>query len=101
MAKWWFRTVFVVFILSFLISIPGTWLSEVNKVYNDCMENLGMISLGFCNNLAKESWTYPGIISESIVVPVVIFYLLQLIFFKVVIDYIVLGGNKQSHERTN
>ena len=103
----------VVFILAFIISMPVLWLTQVNKVYNDCEKNAlsyygGAIpnpgkslddfngyynALRGCNDLENEWWTLELV--SSIIIPIIIFYLLQLIFFKVIINYIVLGNKNK------
>lgn len=114
--KWWFRSIVVIFITVFVISIPSLWFIEINNVYNNCDQNArswwggGKIptldpenikeslenvngyydSLHNCNNLA-EPWRRMGLI-PAIIIPTIIFYLFQLIFFKIIINYIVLGG---------
>ncbi len=109
--KWWFRAIIVIFVSTFLLSIPVLLVSTVNGVYQNCTKSVlrsygGEIpsaesiselngyynSLGSCNDLAREWWTMA--LAPSIITPIIIFYLVQLIFFKVVINYIVLGGKK-------
>jgi len=112
--KWWFRTIVVIYIIIFILSIPCLWIGQVNGVYNDCKNDALMYwgngtvpsatpgslddfngyydSLHNCNELAREWWTMG--LAPSIIIPIVLFYLLQLIFFKIIINYIVLGGKK-------
>jgi hypothetical protein len=101
--QWWFRTIAVIFMLVFIFGIPSLYYREINEVYNKCIE-VSTRSLYIddypanyimeCNYLAREAWTWPGIIQDSITNPIIIFYLLQLFFFKIVINYIVLGNKK-------
>lgn len=110
--KWFFRAIVVIYVSAFIISIPYLWGSEVSSVYEDCEKEArvywgnGTIpnpessdafngyynSLQNCNKLAREWWTMA--MPYSIIIPVIIFYLLQLFFFKVVVNYIVLGSKK-------
>lgn len=99
---WLFRTVVVVFISIFIISMPSIWLAKVTDVFKNCEKNVIPLSqsniyqwsesITWCNNLARSAWTWPGTVGDSVLIPIIIFYLVQLIFFKVVINYIVLGG---------
>lgn len=100
MKKWWFRLLIVIFLAVFIFGIPTIWLSEVNKVYDGCLQYYGSAILdhpeaySLCNSNAKKAWTYPGIISSALIMPILIFYLIQFIFFKIIINFVILGGKK-------
>lgn len=100
MTKWWFRLLMIIFLATFIISIPAIWLSGVNDVYNSCLQYYGDAiseypeAYSLCNSNAREAWTYPGILGSAIITPILLFYLIQLIFFKVIINFVVLGGKK-------
>jgi len=96
--KWWFRAFTVIFFVALILSITTIWFSEVQEVYDDCIAYYGnkiiLEEVLSCNQNARDAWTYPGIIQASLINPIIYFYLIQLFIFKVVIDYIILGGKK-------
>lgn len=100
MTKWWFRLLMILFFVILIISIPTIWLSEVKDVYNNCIQYYGDVISEYpdaysqCNSNARKAWTYPGILSEALITPIFFFYLTQLIFFKVIINFVALGGKK-------
>jgi len=71
MKKWWFRFLLVIFMIVFLLSII------------------------FIINDNTHQWGYDWeTIGGGIAFLIVIFYLFQLFFFKIVIDFIALGNDK-------
>lgn len=100
--KWWFRALNTIFIFVFIASIPLIWFSHVDGVYNRCIglweaRGYGDLSakiegIKICNEIARESWSEAT--WTAIIFPLVVAFFVQLLFFKVVIDYIVLGNKK-------
>lgn len=115
MKKWWFRTIFVLYVFG-LIFIPiATLLVQQSNYFNNCeqsaknyfgtdltfskypVEDRGWIMNSYSDTLKN---CYKGgtqnlqmLIFDIIIFLIVIHYIIQLIFFKVIINFIVLGGH--------
>lgn len=91
--------------------MPVLWITKVNTVYNNCVEHSeksyyldrytkqDRIEEKYniqirCNEIAWEAWTWPWILWDSIIIPLIMFYILQLLFFKLGVDFIYLGSKK-------
>lgn len=58
------------------------------------MDQYGTTSYGIdlCTALARRAWSAPGIIQEAVLTPVAFHYVIQLVFLKVIMDFVVLGS---------
>ena len=99
--KWWFRTIIVVYIIIFLImpfiifamhvdSSSGWCYDSLSSYYEDKKEFNDHLKV--CGELLSES-RIPGV-GLGIIGTFVPHYLIQIIFFKIIIDFIFLGSKK-------
>lgn len=100
--KWWFRLIIVAYIVLF-VATPFIFFSNYMEAYDWCYKSSSYLyqdnnafdtALANCSQAAREAWT-PAIIT-AIFGTLIIHYLIQLIFFKIVINYIVMGGVKRN-----
>ncbi len=110
--KVWFRLLMVLFIGWVILVIPTIWINNVNRFYDDCMNNwyksygindyldeankrqkIFEIKIN-CNNATYKAWTYPWILWDAIIFPLFIFYIGQLLFFIIGVNFIYLGSRK-------
>ncbi len=118
MKKWWFRTIFAIYILLFVIFVPLSWYGLITDSYNRCVSGVESYyggepdpvksisefneyydSLNNCNYAAKTAWgSWEVPTAWVLVVSITIHYLLQLVFFKIIIDFIVLGNHLNSKD---
>ncbi len=98
--KWWFRLIIVIYIIAFIIapfmffafymySASGSCYDSLYLYYGDTTFN---VRLAECSRMAREAWT-PGI-GFAVIGTLILHYLIQIIFFKIVINFIVLGSKK-------
>ncbi len=99
--NWWFRLVVVAYAISF-VTVPFLIFSNNMHSSTDwCYNSLPFIhnSQDFNEELAKCSGYARDARVESVILAIggtlVIHYLIQFIFFKIVMDYIVLGGKRK------
>lgn len=105
--KWWFRLFIVLFFIA-LVSFPVLWFNYEHNWGDTCYERVASMSwierfsdeekdaLEYCFEY-RESMIPYSIIS-TVVSTIVAYYLVQFIFFKVVIDYIYLGKKSLNTE---
>lgn len=104
--KSWFRLLIVIYITAVIIFVPYTWYRLVASQYEDCetravqiygSEEEAILAGAFVNCATLDfAFGWDGISFLFIFIPTVIFhYLFQLIFFKVVINFIILGGKEK------
>lgn len=99
--KWWFRLGVVSYII-FLVLLPVQILSfSADSRWGWCYGNLYLYhddyelwseEIEYCRELVVESRL--NMISDTMLGTIFIHYLFQLVLFKVVINYIILGGKK-------
>jgi len=100
--KWWFRALIVVYVVFIVLSFRALVVSEVMPVekcipyYNDNLSWMnndeGKIFKEEC--LAERLSMMPGDIASSLVITIIIHYIIQLIFFKIIVDYVAIGNKK-------
>ena len=111
LTKWWFRAIITFYIILLLISIPLTWFNLVANQYYDCENHVKAYygeqivsgkqydasywdAMQNCNKMdfvfGWDIQTFIGIFFGILI----LHYLIQLIFFKVIINYIVLDNKK-------
>lgn len=99
--KWWFRGVIVIYVIAFIVTPIAIWLWYINWSAGWCYDNLELYSydqtefdsqLNYCSELGREAWLN-GIPAATLGL-LAIHYLIQVIFFKIIIDYVVLGEKK-------
>lgn len=99
--KWWFRLLIVVYIILFVVAPFLFFSNYMENAAGWCYSGLPYLHLGNdafntelakCSQFAKEAWT-PAIIT-AILGTIVIHYLIQFIFFKIIINFVVMGGKK-------
>lgn len=99
--KWWFRTIIVIYIFFFLISPFLIWSWHVNLSAGWCYDSLPLYydytsfneRLSECSELGRNAWVTG--VPIAILGWLIIHYLIQIIFFKVIIDYIVLNNKRR------
>ncbi len=98
--KWWFRSIIVIYVIAFVTTPFALWLWHVNQASGWCYDSLSLFLLDDtyserleeCSKLARDAWTTG--IQLAIIDWLTIHYLIQIIFFKIIVNYIVLGGKK-------
>ncbi len=97
--KWWFRSIIVIYIIVFVIAPFVIWLWHVNYASSWCYDALNLFydytfsdRLAECSKIARDA-SITGI-PVAILGWLTIHYLIQVIFFKIIVNYIVLGGKK-------
>jgi hypothetical protein len=98
--KWWFRALIVVYVI-FLIFLLSSFseIAPAEKCFPYYNENLQRMSSEasevFTEEcLAERLSSMPGIIASSLVITIIAHYIIQLIFFKIIIDYVAMGNKK-------
>lgn len=102
MGRWWFRLAIVAYVIAFL-ALPfylyGIGIEPYLKCYDTTVALFKYGTSIFEQEMAhcQESVAnvLPTVIGFAIVTTVVLHYLFQLIFFKLVMNFIILGGNKR------
>ena len=104
MEKWWFRLSLVLYAIIFVwflfFCIDESYKANIGW----CWETLGLYedvsnynsALKGCMSLYDDFGLVLGMWSYGIITPIVIHYIFQLVFFKIIINFIVLGGRKTS-----
>lgn len=99
--NWWFRSIIVIYIVLFVIAPFLIFSEHMHSSMDWCYESLPSLLThndrqSFNEELAKCTAYARDARIESLMLAIVgtliIHYLIQLIFFKIVMDYIVLGG---------
>src|SRR3989344_240511 len=101
LSQWWFRLLITVYVAMLLISIPYSWYRIVASQYEDCETNSiavygsrdeALLNGAFVRCAEMEwafGWNIPSFL--YIFIPVIVLhYFFQLLFFKVLLDFIVL-----------
>ena len=99
-AKWWFRLITVIYLTLLVISPFYIFLNYMDSQTSWCYGSLYLFSgepgfsfdqqLKTCKEVAQDA-RIPAI-SFGIIGSLAIHYFVQLLFFKIIIDFIVLGG---------
>lgn len=100
--KWWFRLVIVLYTIGAVILLGSIWPSLSSSSWGWCYDSLYLYvgnDAEFTQhfNQCKEIWkeSFAMVILATLVSTAVIHYLIQFIFFKIVINFIVLGGKNE------
>lgn len=116
--KWWFRTVVVLYVTGLIIAPLVIFFPDYNiqgrycRYYQSYKTQVESQSVGQKKSLDEifaKSWnnkdcrevTKKEVVSNILsatIIPIVLHYVIQLIFFKIVIDYIVLDYSKSKKE---
>lgn len=109
--EWWFRAIATLYIFLLFISIPLAWFSLVANQYYNCENNIKsnygdeVVSgkkhnseywnaIAHCNEIefifGWDIQTFAGVFFFI----AILHYSIQAIFFKVIVDYIILGGKR-------
>jgi hypothetical protein len=96
MGKWWFRLLVVGYatVLIFLVVYPWHYISSYPSRY--CSERIGP---GFSYAECIDTWGGRGSVLDIQIFPyifvsiVVLHYLVQLVFFRILVDFVVLDNN--------
>ena len=106
--KWWFRLITVLYIIGVVILLFRLWDSFSYSSWGWCYDSSSVYfesgdsealqkHFDLCGKLLTDNRLY--VIGGGILATLVIHYLVQLIFFKIIINFIVLGGkHKQSSD---
>jgi hypothetical protein len=100
--KWWFRALIVAYVIFLALSFRALVISEVMPVekcfpyYNESLswmnDDEGKIFTKEC--LAERLSMMPGDIASSLAITIIIHYIVQLIFFKIIVNYVAMGNKK-------
>ncbi|MFA5188199.1 MAG: hypothetical protein WC460_02460 [Patescibacteria group bacterium] len=99
--KWWFRAIIVIYVIGFIITPFAIWFWHVKESSGWCYNSLYIYyddkpafdaQLADCTRFAREAWING--IPIAILGWLIIHYLIQIIFFKIIVNYIVLGRKK-------
>lgn len=99
--KWWFRAITVIYIIAYILTpfilfslyvrSQSGWCYDSAPLYYNNSEKLSD-HLNVCGRLLTEA-RVPGLFI-AVIGTFLLHYLIQVIFFKIVVNYIVLGGKK-------
>lgn len=97
--KWWFRLAIVFYAIGAVILLGSIWSSFSSAEWGWCYDSLylyvgndGEFTEHFnqCKEIWKESFTL--VVLATLVSTIVIHYIIQFVFFKIIINFITLGG---------
>lgn len=100
--KWWFRLIIVFYAIGAVVLLGSIWSNFSGSSWGWCYDSLYLyvgndaeFSQHFsqCKEIWKESFAW--VVLASLVSTAVIHYLVQFVFFKIIINFIVLGGKKE------
>lgn len=111
--KVWFRTLMVIYLCAMVLVVPVSWVAGVNGVFGRCevearnyfgngeipnpaisLDNFNSYHdyLEGCNQATRSLWS--TICLEVTIISIALHYFIQFVFFKIVVDFIVLGSKK-------
>lgn len=99
--KWWFRLLIVLYVITFLILPFYLGLKFLTDNTDWCYDTLYLYDIssiqweqqfGRCQQIARDAWL-PAI-AYGLVVPTAFHYIIQVVFYKIIIGFIVLGGKR-------
>ena len=108
-SHWWFILLIVLYIIGLIIFLYHIWGNLIQTQYGWCFDNLYLYANnGFnspewlqqvsqCNKIRQESLTL--VILGPIIITFVVHYIIQFIFFKIIINYILLGSKNTKREK--
>ncbi len=100
--KSWFRLIIVFYAIGAFVVLGSIWSSFSNAEWGWCYDSLYLYvgndaeftqHFNQCKEIWKESFAL--VVLATLVSTAVIHYLVQFVFFKIVINFIVLGGKKE------
>ncbi len=103
--KWWFRLAFVIYLILLVVAPIYVFATYTNSESSWCYNSLHLYyddlaqfkeQSAECARIAKES-ILPGL-GFAIIGTIVVHYLVQLIAFKVVADFIFIGGKERYND---
>ena len=119
--KWWFRGFIIIYIIIFVVSVYNTGTQQVENVYTQCIEKITIPSIPddfhkyrtlkdyfdtpeskadqvesenskkICDETKLNASLKLDVLKNVIVVPLTIHYIIQFVFFILIIDFVVLG----------
>ena len=101
--KWWFRLIIVFYAIGVVVLLGSIWSSFSGSSWGWCYDSLYFyvgndteFSQHFnqCKEIWKESFAW--VVLASLVSTAAIHYLVQFVFFKIIINFIVLGDKKEN-----
>jgi len=113
MAKWWFRLLIVFYVIGFFMCLGLIFNNLAHGSWKGCYERSYLYSTGgdsfldspktdytaleshleFCRNLWKQD--FAPFILLTVALTFAIHYIVQLVFFKVIINFVVLGNKNK------
>ncbi|MGI6348267.1 MAG: hypothetical protein ACOXZ1_03705 [Patescibacteria group bacterium] len=100
--KWWIRALMVTYVIFLALSFRAMIIYEVRPV-ESCIAYYNE-DLSWMNDDEKDVFTeeclaqrlkmLPGDIASSLLSLIIIHYIAQLIFFKIIVDYVAMGNKK-------
>lgn len=106
MRRWWFRLFLVVYVPFILLWGPVRWVGAVETAHNNCVATLTVSvgngtpdfyrALSTCNDVARDAWTWPGVLWGSLLPPLLLHFIGQWVLFRVIVDFVVLGGKREA-----
>lgn len=101
MKKWWFRLLIVFYAIGIVVLLHSIWSYFEATTWGWCYDELHLYGinnaewtwhLNLCNKIREENfaWVLPG----AFISTAVIHYIIQFVFFKIIINFVVLGNKK-------
>lgn len=100
--KWWFRLIIVFYSVGIAILLFSIWSIFSSSSWGWCYDNLYLYVGNYaefsqhfnqCGEILKESFAW--VVLGGFVSVAIIHYIIQFIFFKIIINFIVLGGKSK------
>lgn len=102
--QWWFRTVIVLYVIALVISPVVFFIYFMDSQTDWCYGGLYLYrgeelnqQIRACGEISREARGYA--IPFALISPPSLHYLVQLIFFKVIVGYIILGGKRHPGQK--
>lgn len=100
MQKWWFRMLIAIYIIGMIVLLIFSWIYTSDYFWGWCYDGLFIYTNNNdfnkhfleCHAIGKENFLYAIFSTFSIVI--LIHYIIQLMVFKIIIDFIALGHKK-------
>ena len=107
--KWWFRLLTVLYLIGVVVFLFEIWDSLFYSAWGWCYD-LASSYMGDAGGFRKhldgcgeilESTNRASVLAEGLAVTIFLHYLIQFIFYKVIINFIVLGGKDQGSKMSS
>lgn len=101
MKKWWFRLFIVFYVIGVVFLLVSIWLKLATSSWGWCYDSLPYLvgnnakfteQFNQCREFWKESFVW--VLFITFISTAVIHYIIQFVFFKIIVNFIVLGNKK-------